>query len=438
MIRNKSKEYGEVNHPDTAVASRELSPNKFIVISSGPNPVIKELDIPPKSMLIIDSNQRVSYFTYGTPNRLIGTDETGELTNFERYALPVVPPPKRELIAELIGDSEPFGILKYMKVDLIAPYYYEVEVIGAGGGGGGSVFIYNSKNEKAVEATIGGEGGYYKGIFSVLKPIDALLQAGCSGGGGGGHSILLKSNTIAIGTNTFGGGEGGRTPILYSGTGGKGGNAIYDDITKRLGGGGVNGGANGGDVDGVGEIGTTSIGSGSAGGGANGPYGGQGGYFIGSAGPKFHGGAGGGAGGGFGIGGDGGDSINGAIIIKGSRGYGGGGGGYGIVTNEDKRLSAGGGGGGGGSRFKCGEIEILCGGGGGGAGGGGGEDTIDNVSTYNGGNGKNNQNEAVGGGNNYGLTSGLKVYEYIERNVVVKTVGMNGGPGIVRLWRCIP
>lgn len=426
-IRSKSKIFGETNSPFTVTVESDLATDKY-VISAGSRRV-KSYSPGAKRIMITDAAGNASSFNYNQPNKLIGVNQNGQLTLFSQT--PDTPPAGRVLVAEVFGATTPSGATGEQQVTLEAPYWYEVEVIGAGGGGGAGIGR-EALATNMLDGTNGGAGGYYKGLFAVAIPTIALLQAGNSGGRAEGIIFYLAGGTLmALGTNN--GGAGGRTPILYSSAPGNGLSPVYDNSYSgpelKEGSDGINAGANGGEsYCQLGDPGSTK-GVGGSGGGANGPYGGKGGdsiIFNDNSTPNAGSGGGGGAGGGFGLAGYGGGHINNAV------GYGGGGGGSGILKEAGVyTFSGGGGGGGGASRFVCGDIQIMCGGGGGGAGAGFGYAR----GSTNGSPGTNNIDTNIGGGNNGG-NGGLGV-SLLQTITSHDCKGSNGGRGIVRLWRCV-
>lgn len=78
MIRDKNRIYGEMNDPNTVLASGTLAANKFLVGAG--NKGVKTYAPGAKRVLTTDENGDVSSFEYGTPNKAIGTDASGNLT----------------------------------------------------------------------------------------------------------------------------------------------------------------------------------------------------------------------------------------------------------------------------------------------------------------------------------------------------------------------
>lgn len=422
MIRTKHKKHGEVNDPNTVLSSSNLLPNKYIVGDNNKNIKLAE-DAIPNSILYLSTHE-LKFFSLNEPNRLVGINTSGHLQLFSKVAIPNTAPSGRTEIAIISGSTTPSGSLNFNSIELI-PGWYEVEVIGAGGGGGGGAALYDNSNFK--DGKNGGRGGYYKTLFKIEEKTNSILQAGCSGGRGRGTAVVKDSKSTTY-SGSVDGGTGGRTPTFYHSNAFPGQDAGSNSGDESLGGNGVHGGATGGYSKSPGNY---NYNAGGGGGGANGPEGGNGGFYNATSAPnRARGGGGGGAGGGFGTGGSGGS----AHIGNRSSSFGGGGGGGGLRTVPDYPASGGGGGGGGGSYFKCGELEIFCGGGGGGAGGG-------NASAGNyteGGNGINNYNSSYSEDNTYGAP-GIGGNGILINNASSGTTlsdGTNGGQGVVKLWRC--
>jgi len=81
MIRSSAKIYGEVNNPDTVLATTELVTNKFIVGDG--NKGIKVAEIGPNAMLISNEDGTVTGLDL-LPNKAIGTDEFGDIVLLDR------------------------------------------------------------------------------------------------------------------------------------------------------------------------------------------------------------------------------------------------------------------------------------------------------------------------------------------------------------------
>lgn len=430
MIRDKTKIYGEPNSPYAVSVEPDLIANKYVVTAGSRK--LKPYNPGGKRIMTTDINGNVSSFNHNQPNKLVGVDQNGQLALFT--PIPKEIPAGRVLIVDRSGVTDPGGPLQYLSVNLEAPYYYEIEIMGAGGGGGAGVGKATT-DINLISGTDGGDGGYYKGFFLLTIPTIADICPGNAGGRGEGLiHYRAGAGSSVVGINF--GGEGGRTYRLYLDAPNNGLVPVYDAAYAgpevKAGALGINGGANGGnsevELGAIGEV----RGVGGTGGGANGPYGGNGGnsVYLDNSGIIASGsGGGGGAGGGFGLGG-----TNGFVpgTMSYVQGAGGGAGGNGVVqATNDYKFSAGGGGGGGGSRFVCGNIQILCGGGGGGAGAGFGGLKASTPGSP----GTNNIDSEVGGANNggakgIGLNTGTPSYNHDCR-------GTNGGAGRVRIWRCV-
>lgn len=454
MIRDKKKIYAEANDERTVTKASTLDANKFVTRpsenSTQPNTsrMVSTINIPARSLLVLGSSNTIEPFNYNSPNKLIGTDDNGNLAVFERNYLPSTPPKNREPIGDWLGSTQPDGILKSVQIFLEGPAWYEIEMSGCGGGGGSGAALVESEYADLKDGMPGGSGGYYKGTFSIREGTTCTIEIGCPGGGASGYIVDYTGKTAKL-TNGPNGGDGGYTPIVYHGTfSGVDGAKQSLESRYQLGGKGVNGGADGGSVTGwKSSTGTADVYTGAgAGGAAVGGYGGEGGssgpYAVSDTSlssvtvPGYLGGAGG-AGGGFGQGGNGGDGWSKAAETYGNGGIGygaGGGGGCANATAQELQYAGCGGGGGGGTRFVCNDFEVLCGGGGGGCGGG----YIPTVSHIDGrsagSNGTNNkyistQNGAMGGRGGTGLHKGEKVTR--------DTSGTTGTRGWVSLWRCV-
>ena len=437
MIRDKNKIYGEANDEATVTAPAPLLPGKLVVGDGGHR--IKTFNPGPKRLIVsktISSFSNADSVSYNEPNKLVGTDGSGNLVLFNRT--PPTPPAGRVLVAEVYGHTSPAGVLQQTTITLTGGFFYEVEVIGAGGGGGGGIRAH-ADDYRMLSGFRGGRGGYYKGIFALGTTTTATLQAGNSGGRADSLTYTMSGSLVVLGSNR--GGDGGRSPVLFSGTGNNGKNAkdyFFDYSTNLIyGGEGINGGANGGNTRAEPKTYSLAEGVGASGGGANGPFGGPGGFSIvynTSLSYLSSSGGGGGAGGGFGLAGNGGG--NGDNTIKGGQGYGGGGGGTGLgYGNNHYNYSGGGGGGGGGSRFNCGDFQVLAGGGGGGAGAGAGVTTV--LPDGTGSNGANNMDYNLGGGAQGGTGGTGAFMTPIPAGQTRDTRGANGQRGIVRIWRCV-
>lgn len=77
MIRDANKIYGEKNDPNTVTADGTLS-NGAIMLGAG-NKKIKEFVMLGKGLLYTDGSKVLKSFQYGTPNKAIGTDASGNL-----------------------------------------------------------------------------------------------------------------------------------------------------------------------------------------------------------------------------------------------------------------------------------------------------------------------------------------------------------------------
>ena len=444
MIRDKDKIYVELNSPDIVLVPSDLVKNKYVV--SGGDRNIKAFNPGAKKIMITDSEGNAASFSYNQPNRLIGTDSNGNLELIPQA--PPVPPPNRILLVDTLASG-----ITQLVLPLDPYYWYEVEIIGAGGGGGcgfGRDHALIGQAGDFLDGTKGGDGAYIKKLFKLSMPVNATIMVGSGGvrGRGLGWWSAVGASNVAPVANTFNyGGNGGRTPILPVDTPvepNDGLNPVYQfdgllSPNSRLGGIGVNGGANGGDsyVD-IGNIGVDPVpsdtqGVGGSGGGANGPYGGKGGtsdYRDNAGVSGSAAGGGGGAGAGLEVGGAGG--YHNRPDYSG-RSFGGGGGGWGVVIGLDcYHLSSGGGGGGGASVFQWGDNIIICGGGGGGAGAGyggekhctPGEPGISNTEGY---------TVAENGGF---AGTGCNFADIVGTSITKVCNGGNGGIGIIRLWRC--
>lgn len=76
MIRDNNKIYGEVNDPNTVLSSGQLLPDK-LVVGNG-NKSIKTFDASSNSIIQI-LNGKVVAFNINMANKIIGTDENGNL-----------------------------------------------------------------------------------------------------------------------------------------------------------------------------------------------------------------------------------------------------------------------------------------------------------------------------------------------------------------------
>lgn len=77
MIRDANKIYGEKNDPNTVTTDGTLS-NGAIMLGAG-NKKIKEFVMLGKGLLYTDGSKELKSFQYGTPNKAIGTDASGNL-----------------------------------------------------------------------------------------------------------------------------------------------------------------------------------------------------------------------------------------------------------------------------------------------------------------------------------------------------------------------
>lgn len=77
MIRDANKIYGEKNDPNTVTADGTLS-NGALMLGAG-NKKIKEFVMLGKGLLYTDGSKELKSFQYGTPNKAIGTDASGNL-----------------------------------------------------------------------------------------------------------------------------------------------------------------------------------------------------------------------------------------------------------------------------------------------------------------------------------------------------------------------
>jgi len=77
MIRDGNKIYGEANDPNTVLSTNELTNNKLVVGAGYKG--VKSYEPGSKRILHLDSNGLVSSISYGTPNKCIGTDASGNL-----------------------------------------------------------------------------------------------------------------------------------------------------------------------------------------------------------------------------------------------------------------------------------------------------------------------------------------------------------------------
>lgn len=77
MIRDANKIYGERNDPNTVTADGTLADGNLMVGAG--NKKIKPLTVSGKSLLYTDGSKVLNSFPYGTPNKQIGTDASGNL-----------------------------------------------------------------------------------------------------------------------------------------------------------------------------------------------------------------------------------------------------------------------------------------------------------------------------------------------------------------------
>lgn len=477
MIRDINKVYGEVNDPNTVLSDNQLSPTKYLVSTGSKK--IGTFTGGLKHILYTGSDGKVTSKTYNIPNRYVGTDSNGNLVIYESSAVPVVAPSGRVLEFEVLGNLASADNIKQLLRTLKGPAWYEIEVAGAGGGGGGCSWspdshIFGPWGSVPSAGNFGAQGGYIKQLFIVDKDIDCAAQVavGTPGQGGAGpYHLVSKGDKYAIGNTS--GGQGGKSPSIYSGIGGDAPLTEHIGYFSTLSAGGpglgINGGADGGGL----EQTTTSTGSelywkampSAGGGGANGPYGGTGAsvtywseYVLGqNITENITFGGSGGAGGGLGQAGYGANSpsVN-ATYKYGGQGQGGGGGGQGTIgngqnlaytgKNNDGATAGGGGGGGGASRAiltnvkltKTGDrttLELIAGGGGGGA--GASAVTVSDLFQINDAvipaeAGGNNVDSVKGGGGAGGTASTT-----FGNTTTTEVRGGTGGPGYIKVWRCV-
>lgn len=389
MIKVGDKTVAEVSPPNLAVNEKDFKGNRLLLDS----PTLNTLyEYSAANNSIVYNNNGIKSFKLDTPNRIVGTDQNGNLALFERRVLPDKPPANRVLIHTKRGLSTAQSPITSGSITLEGPYWYEIEVVGAGGGGGGGTIIKNTKYA-LKSGGVGGDGGYYRGQIAVSKTRELKYQLGCPGGGAI-EPTWQKSGKKVTSVGRTQGGAGGNTPFLsrykdttysdearyntmdgkqaMSGTG-------YSD-TNLPGGSGIDSGASGGGSY------SNQVRACNTGAGALGPYGGRGGTYRGTGGGNtVVPGAGGGAGGGFGQGGFGASRLressfgyptysltasaqNKSVTDSPAKSYGAGSGGSGSATGA--YAGGAGGGGGGGVYVTSGDFELLVGGGGGGAGAG--------------------------------------------------------------------
>jgi len=429
MIKINGKVYGQLIPNDVVLVAENLVLNKLVVGAGGRT--VKSFNPGTKRIITTNGAGKASSFSYNQPNKIVGINQNGELTLFNR--VPAFPPDGRQLIVESVGKSIPVGTLTDTSLTLEGGWWYEIEVLGAGGGGGSG--IGRDVGFVPAPGTDGGDGGYYRGFVKVFAPLNVRLRPGNSGGAGLGIEWAKIAGVIVNLGGTNRGGDGGRTALLDVEDPTLPGDGLAPDNTggagvEKLGGDGANSGAIGGDSIVQTESGALVIGCGASGGGANGPYGGDGGASVSivSTRPNSGSGGAGGAGAGLNVGGDGG----GTNPSK-PQSYGGGGGGNGFVKPvNDYSWSGAGGGGGGASVLQIGDELVLCGGGGGGAGAGFG-DFNDSTKGFD---GTNNQDLAVGGGakgGKGGLSYRLSLIP--EGHNVICSANV-GNPGVIRIRRC--
>ena len=434
MIKLNGKVYAELIPEEVVLVQDNLLSGKLVVSAGERN--VKSFNPGPKCIIITNSASKASAFSYNQPNKVIGINQNGELSLFKR--LPVSPPQGRLLIVESVGNTIPEGALTDMVLTLEGGHWYEIEVLGAGGGGGSGIGKHSDELYDSVlpeDAKPGGDGGYYKGFLKLQIGLSVRLRPGNSGGGANGITWYKNGAyyaSVLRGNNK--GGDGGRTALLAVLPGGANDGLAPNNVEAdtKLGGSGINSGANGGTSSVTPGLADEVIGCGGSGGGANGAYGGAGGDSIYEDTEGILGscsGGGGGAGAGLNIGGDGGGTNPSQPYS-----FGAGAGGTGIVKPTNNYTKSGGGGGGGGSSVvESSEFVIIAGGGGGGSGAGYGRT---NSSTP-GGNGLNNQDASVGNGALGGYGGKSYILSSLPHLAIVSCDGATGSPGVIRIWRCI-
>lgn len=77
MIRDKNKIYGEMNDPNTVIATGTLTP-EMIIVGAG-NKGVKTFDPGAKKIIYTDTSGIPKGFSYNTANKVIGTDSSGNL-----------------------------------------------------------------------------------------------------------------------------------------------------------------------------------------------------------------------------------------------------------------------------------------------------------------------------------------------------------------------
>ena len=435
MIKLNGKVYGELIPEDVVLVPDDLPTGKLVVSAGGRT--VKSFNPGAKKIIVTNGAGKASSFSYNQPNKIVGINQNGELTLFNR--IPTFPPAGRQEIVEAIGNTIASGTLTDTSLTLEGGWWYEVEVLGAGGGGGSGIGRMTAVAPDP--ATDGGDGGYFKGFIKLFSSLNVRLRPGNIGGFADGMAWALIGGVVTLQYgHTNRGGDGGKTALLdvidptLPGDGVAPDNVGNADIIN-LGGGAANSGEIGGHASILSELldKTNIIGCGASGGGSNGPFGGAGGsstFSISGAGySNCCAGGAGGAGAGLNVGGDGG----GTNPSK-PESYGGGAGGNGIVKpTNDYIWSGGGGGGGGASILELGDELVICGGGGGGAGAGFGQF---NMSTP-GGHGANNQNVNVGGGAKGGGGGLSYNLPWLLAGHIVYCQGGSGNPGVIRIWRCL-
>lgn len=77
MIRDNNRIYGEMNDPNTVLASGTLTANRYVVGAG--NKGVKTVSPGAKRIMTTDSSGNVASFAFGTPNKAVGTDANGNL-----------------------------------------------------------------------------------------------------------------------------------------------------------------------------------------------------------------------------------------------------------------------------------------------------------------------------------------------------------------------
>ena len=77
MIRSADKIFGEMNDPNTVIATGQLEEGKLIVGAG--NKGIKTVDLGAQKLLYVNENNKISGLSYNVRNKIIGTDYNGNL-----------------------------------------------------------------------------------------------------------------------------------------------------------------------------------------------------------------------------------------------------------------------------------------------------------------------------------------------------------------------